>query len=344
MMNHPPPDFTRIRRSLLLEGPPDRLPAMELVVDDEIAFAILGRPVNRRDAASALAFQVRMGYDYVNVYSDLRLDFRRTTVAADAAGLAAARSFVNEQDGPITTRAELAAYAWPDPAAITCRDFERARPLLPRGMKMIARCHGPFEWGTWLMGIQRFCMMLIEDRPLVDQVFARVSELIRAEVAAMVRQPDVGAVWISDDLGFNSGTFISPDDLARLVFPTYEEICRLARGRDLPVLLHSCGRLDAILGRLVDCGINALHSLPPGLYDFAQLKRDWGRRICLLGNVDVDLLSRGSTDDVRRAVRHVRDVWRADPPGGVILSSSNSIANYCRVENYLAMMDEGRKA
>ena len=93
--------------------------------------------------------------------------------------------------------------------------------------------------------------------------------------------------------------------------------------------------------RLVDCGISALHSLPPNLYDFKELKAKWGHKLCLLGNIDVDLLARGSEAEVRAAVRYVRDEVR--PGGGVILSSSNSITNYCKVENYLAMLDEARK-
>ena len=343
-MRERPPDFAPIRQSLLLEGPPRAMPVMELFVDDEVMTAIMGQPVTRKDALSLLPFQRKMGYDYLNVYSDLRLEFNRAVVAgADAGGLAAERSFVNEQDGPITTEAEFEAYPWPDPSGITYGQFSAVRPLLPEGMALIARCHGPFEWGTWLMGIQRFCMALVLERPLVEKVFARVSELILAEVAGMVRQEGVGAVWISDDLGFNSGPFISPEDLDALVLPTYTAICRMARQRDLPVILHSCGNLWAILDRLMACGIHALHSLPPNLYDLGALKREVGDRLCLLGNVDVDLLARGTPDDVRRAVRCVKEVWAADPAGGVILSSSNSITNYCRLENYLAMMDEAQR-
>jgi len=343
-MREGPSNFAPIRRSLLLEGPPEAIPVMELHVDDEVMTAIMGRPVDRKDALSLLPFQRKMGYDYINVYSDLRLEFNRAVVTgADAGGLAAERVFMNEQDGPVTTEVEFESYPWPDPGTITYGQFAAVRPLLPAGMAMIARCHGPFDWGTWLMGIQRFCMALVLERPLVEKIFARVSELILAEVAGMVRQDGVEAVWISDDLGFNSGPFISPADLDALVLPTYAAICRMARQRDLPVILHSCGNLWTILDRLIACGIHALHSLPPGLYDLAELKRAVGDRLCLLGNVDVDLLARGSEDDVRRAVRYVKGVWAADPAGGIILSSSNSITNYCRVENYFAMMDEARK-
>lgn len=341
-MNGHPPDFQRIDRALRLADTGDRMTAMELHVDDEIMTAIVGRPTSRRDPLAVLPFQVKMGYDYLNVYSDLTLDFNRAVVRGEAAGgTATERSFVDEQDGPVTTAEEFEAYPWPDVSSITYGNFEAALPLLPEGMKMIARCHGPFEWGTWLMGIQRFCMALPLERELVERIFRRVSDLILAEVQGMVRQEGVGAVWISDDLGFNSGTFISPDDLRLLVFPTYAEICRLARRRDLPVILHSCGNLHAILDELVACGINALHSLPPNLYDFKALKAEWGHKLCLLGNIDVDLLARGSEAEVRAAVRWVRDEVR--PGGGIVLSSSNSITNYCKIENYLAMLDEARK-
>ncbi len=332
------PNFERIRRSLLREGEPDRMPVAELHVDDEISSAIMGRPVDRKNALSLLPFQQRMGYDYINVYSDMRLEFNRHAVLGTGDAGDTERAFMDEQDGPITTAEEYDAYPWPDADAIGFEQFQAVRPHLPEGMKMIARCHGPFEYGTWLMGIERFCLAIGLDRPLVDRVFGRVSELILAEVAGMVRQEDVGAVWISDDLGFNSGPFIAPEDLRKLVFPTYREIVRLAGERDLPVILHSCGNLHSILGELVDCGVHALHSLPPNLYDLKQLKADWGHRLCLLGNVDVDLLSRGSPEDVRRAVRTVKE--EVYPGGGIILSSSNTIAYYCRIENYLAMMDE----
>jgi len=333
-------DFGRLRRALRREDVGLPMAMMELHVDDAVMTSIMGRPTSRRDVLSLLEFQKAMGYDYVNVYSDLVLEFRRASVGGDG-GPSGGRSFVDEQQGPITTAAEFEAYPWPDPQATTCGNFARARAHLPEGMAMIARCHGPFEWGTWLMGIQTFCMALAMDRDLVERVFARVSDLIVEEVSRMVVQEGVGAVWITDDLGFNQGTFVSPADLRRLVFPTYRAICRLARQRDLPVLLHSCGKLDAVLGDVVDCGIIALHSLPPALYDLASLKADWGDRLCLLGNVDVDLLTRGRPEDVRAAVRRLRE--EAYRGGGLILSSSNSIADYCRVENYLAMFDEARK-
>jgi len=348
-MKAPPPprqpNFNDIRQSLLRQGCPERCPVMELHVDDEIASAVMGRPIDKMDPVSLLPFQVRMGYDAIPVFSDLVLPGNdvETDASAETGSLATRRAFTNEQDGPLATRERYEAFPWPDPARITFSKFAAVGPLLPDGMAILARAFGPFALTTWRMGIQPFCMALVDDRPFVEQVFARISELVIAAARGGMAQMRVGAVWISDDLGFNSGPFIAPADLRKLVFPVYAEICREARRRDLPVLLHSCGNLHTIIPDLIACGISGFHSLPPNLYDLARLKADWGDRLCFLGNIDVDLLARGSPEAVRRAVRNVKDIWRADPAGGIILSSSNSITNYCRLENYFAMMDEARK-
>jgi hypothetical protein len=91
---------------------------------------------------------------------------------------------------------------------------------------------------------------------------------------------------------------------------------------------------------LIECGVNCLHSLPPNLYDLAELKRTWGDRLSFAGNIDLNILGLGTPDDTRLAVREVKKAWRQRPAGGVILSSANTVANYSRLENYLAMMDE----
>jgi uroporphyrinogen decarboxylase len=145
---------------------------------------------------------------------------------------------------------------------------------------------------------------------------------------------------MSDDLGFNSGPFLPPDDLREFIFPVFAEIGRMCRSRDLPLILHSCGNLNAILPDLIACGANCFHSLPPNLYDLADLKKNFGHQLSFSGNIDLTLLATGSPAQVRNAVQHVRHIWASKPTGGILLSSSNSIAHYAKIENYQAMMDE----
>ncbi|HEY66086.1 MAG TPA: uroporphyrinogen-III decarboxylase-like protein, partial [Caldilineae bacterium] len=64
-------------------------------------------------------------------------------------------------------------------------------------------------------------------------------------------------------------------------------------------------------------------------------------RIALIGGIDVDFLTRATPEQVRQRVRETLDVCL--PGGGYCLGSGNSVTNYIPLENYLAMMDEGRR-
>ena len=72
-----------------------------------------------------------------------------------------------------------------------------------------------------------------------------------------------------------------------------------------------------------------------------EAKKLWGERIAVLGGIDMDFLCRASQEQVRRRTRDTLDVCL--PGGGYCLGTGNSVANYLPMDNYLAMLDEGRK-
>jgi len=76
--------------------------------------------------------------------------------------------------------------------------------------------------------------------------------------------------------------------------------------------------------------------------DIGQAKAKYGRRICIMGNIDcTHLLPTGTTAEVEKAVRDTIAI--AAPGGGYILSSSNTIHPSCKAENYVAMVRAARK-
>jgi uroporphyrinogen decarboxylase len=64
-------------------------------------------------------------------------------------------------------------------------------------------------------------------------------------------------------------------------------------------------------------------------------------RIALLGGIDIHLLCIFNEAQVREHVRNVLRICMAG--GGYALGTGNSVPNYVPFENYLAMLDEGRK-
>lgn len=63
--------------------------------------------------------------------------------------------------------------------------------------------------------------------------------------------------------------------------------------------------------------------------------REYGRRVCVLGNVDVTILSDGTPEETYSEVRDlIRDLG---PNYGYMVSSGNSAPDYVRAENMLAL-------
>lgn len=76
--------------------------------------------------------------------------------------------------------------------------------------------------------------------------------------------------------------------------------------------------------------------------DLADVKKRYGTRIFLRGNVDnMHILPYGSEEDVRRDVRRCIDA--AAEGGGFILAESNSMHANVKTENIWIMIDEARK-
>jgi uroporphyrinogen decarboxylase len=134
----------------------------------------------------------------------------------------------------------------------------------------------------------------------------------------------VDAIIIHDDWGMNKSTFIKPDDWRRLVFPCIAEEVEVVAATGTPVILHSDGNLNRIMDDIIQLGIVALNPIQRGAYmDLAAIKRQYGSRLCLIGNLNTaQTLAYGGPDDVEREVLEcLRD---AAPGGGYILAPDHS--------------------
>jgi uroporphyrinogen decarboxylase len=96
------------------------------------------------------------------------------------------------------------------------------------------------------------------------------------------------------------------------------------------------------MDEIIDLGFDAKHSFEDKIMPVEEVSRLWGDRIAILGGVDLDLLARGSQEEVRRRTREILESCAAAGTG-YCLGTGNSVANYIPTENYLAMLDEGRR-
>jgi uroporphyrinogen decarboxylase len=192
------------------------------------------------------------------------------------------------------------------------------------------------------MGYETLCLALYDQRDLVSAIAEKLNEIYRVVTQRMLQFDRVKIIWGSDDMGFKSATLISPDDLREFVLPGHKLCAEMSHAAGRPYLFHSCGKLDLIMDDLVDdVGIDAKHSFEDAIEPFAETYRKFGDRVALLGGVDVDFLCRASEGEIRARVRDTLNLCHEG--GGYCLGTGNSVANYIPVDNYLAMVDEGRR-
>ncbi len=109
----------------------------------------------------------------------------------------------------------------------------------------------------------------------------------------------------------------------------------------LPWFLHSDGNILEALDILIELGVAATHPNEKGAMDIRAVKRRYGDRICLIGNVDLNILGMGTPEETDREVKElIRDLG---PGGGYMISSGNSLASYLKPANVLAMSQAIKK-
>ena len=192
------------------------------------------------------------------------------------------------------------------------------------------------------MGYEGLCLALHDQPALVDAMFERVGSLFLSVCRVLVQVPRVEILFGGDDMGFKTKTMIKPRDLIEKSFPWHQRMAALAHESERLYLLHACGNLSEVMESLIGMvGIDGKHSFEDEIEPVTDAKRRYGDRIALIGGIDVDLLCRGTEEEIRRRVREVLDACQ--PGGGYCLGSGNTIANYIPLENYLIMLDEGRR-
>jgi uroporphyrinogen decarboxylase len=187
------------------------------------------------------------------------------------------------------------------------------------------------------MGLETFSIACVENPGLVKAISEKLGELC-VEIARNILQREwVGAYWLGDDMAYTNGLMVSPAFLRTYVFPYYRRIGELCRQHGKPFILHSDGDNTQVFDDIIRCGVAAIHPNEPTSVDLVSLKQEYGDRLGFLGGLDVDLLGRGTVDEVTRATKSLID--NVAPGGGYAIGSGNSVAKYVPLENYRAMLD-----
>jgi len=174
-------------------------------------------------------------------------------------------------------------------------------------------------------------------------------ELRQTMHAATVRKAELMLDYRPDILYFSASgtlTLSTPRWVRQFCLPTIKQVTRMARQAGVPTMLHACGKSRLFVEMLanetdLDC-INPLEMPPMGDADLAQIKRLFGGKLSLAGNIHTTaVMLMGSPAEVDEACRQA--IEAAGAGGGFLLMTGDQCGRDTPDENIVAFVEAAKR-
>lgn len=193
--------------------------------------------------------------------------------------------------------------------------------------------------GQIMRGYEQFMIDLLTDEPLVRGMLDRLHAVYmkRAETFLDAIADCIDIVFLTDDLGMQSGPLISPEIYRKLIKPYWAELISLIKKYDKKVLMHSCGSIMKFIPDMIEMGVDAVNPVQITAADMEPkcLKREFGKDIAFWGGgiSTQGVLDKASVQDIRDAVKRNVEVFA--PGGGFIFTQVHNIQFNVPPENII---------
>ena len=317
-LKKPEPDFELLVKVIKGEKKTDKVLMAELLIDEEIKKIIIEKYFNKKNISSPrtqrlgsgednnlilnpgseyiknyqvyhkelINFYYRLGYHFIpdlEFYLDFSTLNKISRISKDTAlHSRGQRYWAEEGYGMIKTWEDYEKFPW-DTAGKMLEKYgahlEYLSSNLPDGMKIAAQAAVYEPVMEWLLGYTGMFYLIHDDFELVKAVTDSLARLVYKsyEIAAQIE--GVGVIWHGDDLGFKTGTMLSPDILRKLLFPWYKKYGEIAQKYSKPLWYHCCGNKAEIMEDLIEfVKVEGLHAFEDGCCPVMSYKEKYGNR------------------------------------------------------------------
>ena len=190
------------------------------------------------------------------------------------------------------------------------------------------------------LGLDYFIYLCHEDPQVISDYIEAftVSQLKRLHAIASLDLSPV--VLIAEDFATKQGPIFGPAFLRRELFPRIRRLTDAWHEHGLKVLYHSDGNWKMVIPDLVSCGLDGFYCLEPSVgMDIVELKSAWPRHVWAGGVDGVDLMERGTPDQVSAEVRrHILDSDALEA-GGMFVGTSSEVNPPIDSRNFRSMVE-----
>jgi uroporphyrinogen decarboxylase len=319
----------------------DRVPIAEMWIDPKIARSILPGASSPNDLAEYLDLDLVTVATMIYDEGEVEWVDRERGIFRDKWG---ALQHLTQEAVPvpmpparIESAEDLARYRPPDPARspvlAKIRDLKRRYP--DKAVAVV----GESGWApaVFMRGGIEHLLLDFGMRPSFAKDLMAVGAAYYAELFPLAVEAGADIIFLGDDYCDTKGPMMSPKMFRDLILPNDTAVVASIKKAGAYCIKHIDGDIRKIMDPLVETGLDCLGPLQdvPGM-EMDKIFDRYPGRISVMGNVSVDLLSRGTEDEVVRATKNLLSTVSARGPH--ILSSGNTITSSVNPANYVAMV------
>lgn len=224
---------------------------------------------------------------------------------------------------PLAEWNALDRYLWPDPENLDFyqgmeEQFEDSNDkYIITGIFMLL-----FERMHSLHGFQNTLTDLYLEQERLEFLADKIVEFNLGIISNIAQRfpGQIHGLGFSDDWGTQEAVFINPvmwDDFFK---PRYKRICNAIHEAGWHVWMHSCGKITAILDRLIEIGVDVINLQQPRALGIEEVGTQFAGRICFESLCDIQqTLPFKSAQEIRKEAQLLLTNWSI-PEGGFILS------------------------
>jgi hypothetical protein len=219
--------------------------------------------------------------------------------------------------------------------------------LIPKNFHPANGMYRIGHWAYWLF--ERFWSLRGMENALCDfyeyprevhRLFRALTEFYKRAAARCKTELNADAIYVTDDIGMQTGPFFSPDIFREFFKPYYKELIEYVHNLGMHFWLHTCGHVKPFIPDFIEIGLDVLHPIQKYTMDEREIAKEFGKDICIWAGMDVQrIIPYGSSEDVRKEVRFMFDTY-SRKEGRLILAGGNGFTGDTPLESFKALFDE----
>jgi hypothetical protein len=208
---------------------------------------------------------------------------------------------------------------------------ERQHALMMRGHIGFFETMGVDGWPR----LHEMILLMHKDPGFVRAMMQINGEFVAVLTERALQDVEIDAAVFSEPIGDNHGPLISPKMYADFVLSSYRPILDVLRRHSVDIIiLRTYANARLLVPVLLEHGLDCLWAceVNAGAMDYRSLRQEFGKRLRLIGGIDLDVLREG-----KAAIQH--ELEEKVPPlleqGGYVPLADGRVREDIPFENYV---------